>query len=184
MIPRNGGRRAVRTCAAALLIAAATGCGISTTGPVRAGAPASGIPQPGSESSSVRIYFTDAYGVRAVTRTTDRPLDPQHALDLLLKGPTSAERDRGLTTQVPPTIDRLTATTTPGNIDLSIPDQATTGDFSFATISQIVCTAAHAQVPGDRPAAQVHVRIHGINLGPEEPWTVRCGPNDTATSVT
>lgn len=183
MTPHPGGRRALRVCAAALLIAAAAGCGISTTGPVRAGAPASGIPQPGTESSSVRIYFTDPYGVRAVTRPTDGPLDPQHALDLLLKGPTPAERDRGLTTQVPPTIDRLTATTTTGTVDISIPLQAATGDFEFATVSQIVCTAAHAQVPGDRPATQVHIRLHGINLGPEEPWTLRCGSNGTATSV-
>ncbi|MFL0025994.1 GerMN domain-containing protein [Streptomyces sp. NBUL23] len=183
MTPHPGRRRALRTCAAALLIAAAAGCGISTTGPVRAGAPASGIPQPGTETSSVRVYFTDPYGVRAVTRPTDAPLDPQHALDLLLKGPTPTERDRGLTTQVPPAINRLTATTTTGTVDISIPLQAAAGDIEFATVSQIVCTAAHARVPGGRPAAQVHIRIRGIDFGPEEPWTLRCGPNNTATSV-
>ncbi|MEU5974438.1 GerMN domain-containing protein [Streptomyces sp. NPDC047315] len=177
------GRRALRTCAAALLIASATGCGISATGPVRAGAPASGIPQPGTTNSSVRIYFADPYGVRAVTRPTDRPLDPQQALDLLLKGPTAAERERGLTTQVPPTVGRLTATTTTGTVDVSIPLQVATGDLDFTVVSQIVCTAAHAQVPGDRPATQVHIRIHESNLGPEEPWTVRCGPNGTATPI-
>ncbi|MGW1976608.1 GerMN domain-containing protein [Streptomyces sp. NPDC001889] len=177
------GRRALRTCAASLLIAVATGCGISTAGPVRAGAPASGIPQPGTESSSVRIYFADPYGVRAVTRPTERPLNPQQALDLLLKGPTAAERERGLSTQVPPTAGRLTATTTTGTVDISIPLQVATGELDFAAVSQIVCTAAHAQVPGDRPATQVHIRIHESNLGPEEPWTVRCGPNGTATSV-
>ncbi|MFF8960624.1 GerMN domain-containing protein [Streptomyces sp. NPDC014894] len=183
MIHAPRGRRAFRACAAALLVAAAAGCGISATGPVRAGAPASGVPQPGTTDSSVRIYFADPYGVRAVTRPTDRPLDPQQALDLLLKGPTAAERERGLTTQIPSAVGRLTATTTTGTVDISIPLQVATGELDLTVISQIVCTAAHAQVPGDRPATQVHIRIHESSLGPEEPWTVRCAPNGAATSV-
>ncbi|ANW17020.1 GerMN domain-containing protein [Streptomyces clavuligerus] len=176
-------RHALRSCAAALLVAAATGCGISATGPVQAGAPASGIPQPGTENSSVRIYFSSPYGPRAVTRPTDRALDPQQALDLLLKGPTPAERERGLATQVPSMGGRLTATTTTGTVDVSIPLQVAADDLDVTAVSQIVCTAAHAQVPGDRPATQVHIRIHENNIRTENPWTVRCGPNGTATPV-
>ncbi|MFI1019085.1 GerMN domain-containing protein [Streptomyces sp. NPDC020965] len=176
------GRHALRTCATALLIAAATGCGISTTGPVQAGAPATGIPQPGTQTNSVRIYFTDPYGPRAITRPTDQPLDPQHALDLLLKGPTPAERERGLTTQVPPPTGRLTATTTTGTVDISLPFEVAS-DLDVTAVSQIVCTAAHARIPGDRPATQVDIRIHENNIRSAKPWTVRCGPNGNAMPV-
>ncbi|MCW1099656.1 hypothetical protein OJ963_38290 [Streptomyces sp. RS2] len=61
---------------AALLAAGATGCGIGTTGPVRAGAPASGVPRPGDGASTVRLYFAGPYGTRPVTRPTDAPSPP------------------------------------------------------------------------------------------------------------
>ncbi|MEU9332553.1 hypothetical protein AB0D49_05215 [Streptomyces sp. NPDC048290] len=56
-------------------------------------------------------------------------------------------------------------------------------DGDQADIAALV-TAAHAQVPGDRPATQVHIRIHENPIRTENPWTFRCGPNDTATPVT
>ncbi|WP_411099749.1 hypothetical protein [Streptomyces sp. x-45] len=102
-----------------LLAAGATGCGIGTTGPVQAGAPASGVQRPGDGASTVRLYFAGPYGTRPVTRSTGGPLAPQQALDLLLEGPTPAERERGLTTHVEPEVaGRLTATTGDGTVDV------------------------------------------------------------------
>lgn len=164
-----------------LLGATATGCGISGTGPVHAGAPASGIRQPGTEAHYARLYFAGPYGIRATNRPADRPVTPQQALDLLLAGPTSAERDRGLVSQVPDRFGAFRATTEPGAVDVHLP--VSVASLDVTAISQIVCTAAHADVPGGRPATEVDIRIHE-NVAASGVWTVRCGPNDTALPVT
>ncbi|MGW0755978.1 hypothetical protein ACWD1Y_05705 [Streptomyces sp. NPDC002814] len=183
-------RRSPRTAAAALsalsalLIATAPGCGISSTGPVPAGAPASGVQQPGTEARLVRLYFADSHGIRAVSRPVDRPLEPQQALDLLLEGPTSAERQRGLISQVPPIAGRLTATAADGAVDVFVPVGVATGDLDVTAVSQLACTAAHAEVPGDKPPTQIDIRIHENNIRSQNPWTVRCGPNGNAAPVT
>ncbi|MEV7547987.1 hypothetical protein, partial [Streptomyces sp. NPDC089915] len=157
--------------------------GITPTGPATAGAPASGIQPPGTRARTVQLYFAGPYGIRAVDRPTDRPLSPQQALDLLLEGPTPAERDRGLVTQVPPMAGRLTATAADGAVDIHVPRAVSSGDLDVTAVSQLACTAAHSQVPGDRPATRVDIRIHE-NLTPSAtPWTVRCGPNGTVTPV-
>ncbi|MGV9591100.1 hypothetical protein [Streptomyces tendae] len=170
---------------AALLAAGATGCGIGTTGPVRAGAPASGAPRPGDGASTVRLYFAGPYGTRPVTRPTDAPLTPQQALDLLLDGPTTAERERGLTTHVAPEIaGRLTATASDGAVDVVVPVQVSTGGLDVAAVNQLVCTAAHAEVPGGLPADEVDVRIHENGTRSTPSWTLRCGAGGNATPVT
>lgn len=166
----------------ALLVAASAGCGISNTGPVQAGPPASGIQPPGASARSARLYYTSPYGIRAVSRLTDRPLSPLQALELLLKGPTSAEHQRGLTTHVPP-IRRLHATATDGVVDVYLPQPVSIEDLDVAALSQITCTAAHAKVPGDRPPTQVRVRIHETRTNHQNPWTVRCGSNGQAKPV-
>lgn len=61
---------------AVLLAAGTAGCGIGTTGPVQAGAPAFGVQRPGDEAGTVRLYFAGPYGTRPVTRRTDAPLAP------------------------------------------------------------------------------------------------------------
>ncbi|MEU8539585.1 hypothetical protein AB0C52_06210 [Streptomyces sp. NPDC048717] len=168
----------------ALLAVTAAGCGVTSTAPAPAGAPASGIQRPGTTARTVQLYFAGPYGVRAVNRPTDRPLSPQQALDLLLEGPTPAERDRGLTTHVPPMAGRLTATAGRGAVDIYVPSTVSSGDLDVTAIAQLACTAAHAHVPGGRPATQVDIRVHE-NLTPSQaPWTIRCGPNGTVTPVT
>lgn len=167
----------------ALLLAAAAGCGISPDGPVAAGPPASGIPQPGAESPSARLYFAGSHGVRAVTRPADRAPGPQRALDLLLEGPLPAERERGLTSRVPPMSGQLTATATEGAVDVLVPLAVGTGELDVTAISQIACTAAHAEVPGDLPAARVDIRIHENLVRAPSPWTVRCGPGGHVAPV-
>ncbi|MFJ9432933.1 hypothetical protein ACIRQY_25215 [Streptomyces sp. NPDC101490] len=180
-------RRSVRSVrpalAAVLVLLAATGCGIASTGPVPAGSPASGVQRPGTEARTAQIYFAGPYGLRAVARPTDRPLTPQQALDLLLEGPTPAERERGLITQVPPMAGRLTATAARDAVDIYVPGAVSSGELDVTAVSQLACTAAHAHVPGEAPPPQVDIRIHE-NLTPSRtPWVVRCGANGTVTPV-
>ncbi|MEE1941479.1 hypothetical protein V1L54_19050 [Streptomyces sp. TRM 70361] len=178
------GAAAVLGALSALLAATAAGCGIAPGGPVPAGAPASGVQLPGTEARLVRLYFADSHGIRAVSRPVERPLGPQQALDLLLAGPTSAERERGLTSQVPPMAGRLTATAADGAVDISVPVKVATGELDVTAVSQLVCTAAHAEVPGDRPPTRVDVRIREGGVHSRTHWTVRCGPNGNAVPVT
>ncbi|CAL9338973.1 hypothetical protein [Streptomyces sp. enrichment culture] len=169
----------------ALVAAVATGCGIDTTGAVQAGAPASGVQRPGAEATTVRLYFAGPYGTRPVTRRTDGPLAPQQALELLLGGPNEAERERGLKTQVLPVEGgRITATTGDGSVDIVVPFQVSTGELDVTAVSQLVCTAAYADVPGDLPASDVDVRIHEGGQRSNRPWTLRCGAGGNATPVT
>ncbi|MET8685450.1 hypothetical protein ABZV77_14640 [Streptomyces sp. NPDC004732] len=155
-----------------VLLMVATGCGISTTAPEKAGAPASGIQRPGTTADHARLYFVGPYGLRATTRPTDRPLGPQQALDLLLEGPTDAERERGLISEVPPMNGRLTATATADTVDIYLP--VNIKELQVAAVSQLACTAAHSDVSGDEPPTAVDIRFHE-NLGHSPtPWTVRC----------
>ncbi|MFF3488976.1 hypothetical protein ACFYXC_37865 [Streptomyces sp. NPDC002701] len=167
-----------------LLTATAVGCGIGPTGSLDAGAPASGVPRPGTESRSVRLYFAGPYGIQSVPRPTDRPLSPQHALDLLQKGPTPAERQRGLINQVPPMGGQLTASATIDAVDVFVPASVSDGDLDVTAVSQIACTAAYAQVPGTKGPAQIDIRIHENRVRSANPWTVRCGSNNNAVPVT
>jgi hypothetical protein len=175
---------AVGALATSLLVVGAAGCGIGPTGPVQAGAPASGVQRPGTEARTARLYFAGPYGIQSVTRSVDRPPGPQQALDLLLEGPTPAERERGLTTQVPPMEGQLTATVSDGAVDVLVPVQVSTGELDVAAVSQLACTAAHADVPGGRPATRVDIRIHENMTRSRTPWTLRCGAGGNATPVT
>ncbi|URM92740.1 hypothetical protein LUW75_15410 [Streptomyces sp. MRC013] len=170
--------------AAALTALTAAGCGVTPTGPLGAGAPASGVQRPGGEERTVRLYFAGPYGPRAVSRPTDRRLDPQQALDLLLEGPTPAERERGLVSRLSPADGRLTATATDGAVDVLVPGSVGGGDLDVTAITQITCTAAHARVPGGRPPTRVDIRVHEDLTPVRTPWTVRCGPRGTVVPVT
>lgn len=185
MTRRPPSRRALPTAALAVLLGAtAAACGIDTTGPVRAGPPASGIPRPGTRAQSTQLYFAGPYGLHAVFRPTGRRLGPQQALDLLLKGPTDAERQRGLVSQVPAMAGQVTATAATGAVDVFVPVAVATGELDVTAVGQLACTAAHAEVPGGRPATRVDIRIHEDYTRSERPWTVRCGPNGNVSPVT
>lgn len=154
-----------------------TGCGIAPTGYVQAGAPAQGIRQPGTDTYTARIFFLSPLGIHAAARPADGPVGPQEALDLLMKGPTAAEKARGLVSVVPPMPGRLTAVSATGAVSVHLPTPVSR--MEAAAIHQIACTAAHAAIPGGRPATQVDVRMYE----PESqgrPWTVRCSSNGLA----
>ncbi|MBD0742706.1 hypothetical protein [Streptomyces sp. CBMA152] len=162
-----------RTCLTAVLFAAClAGCGISPTGPVPAGAPASGLRQPGSVSYQAQVYFVSPYGVQAVARHATTPVGPQQALDLLLEGPDDAERARGLITEVPPMYGQLVAKAGEGAVDLYLPVPVAKMSGGGLGLTQIICTAANAQVPGGRQPPDVDVRVH--EKGIDTIWTVRC----------
>lgn len=166
-----------------VMLVVATGCGVGTTAPQKAGAPASGIQRPGTRADHARLYFVGPYGLRATTRPTDRPLLPQQALDLLLEGPTDAERERGLISEVPPMNGRLTATAAAaGTVDIYLP--VNVAELQIAAVSQLACTAAHSQVLGDKPPTAVDIRFHE-NLGRSPaPWTVRCDADGNVHPLT
>lgn len=150
----------------------AAGCGIDSTGPVPAGAPASGL-RGESGGESVRLYFVGRGGVQAVSRTASG-LGPQEALDLLERGPDEAERARGLKSEVATGEGRFTARAAEGAVDLSLPRSVAMmqGRMGSLGLAQIVCTVANAEVPGERRATEVDVRVH--EPGSDDPWIVRC----------
>ncbi|MFF4405678.1 hypothetical protein ACFY2W_33415 [Streptomyces sp. NPDC001262] len=154
------------------------GCGIAPTGLVRAGEPATGIQEPGGSYTTARIFFLSPVGIQAVSRHERTPAGPQRAMDLLLAGPTPAERARGLITEVPGTIGPVRATAATGAVDVDLP--VPVSELQPAAVSQIACTAAHSAVPGGRPATEVDVRVHEQG-GP--PWTLRCSDSGNAFPV-
>ncbi|MFF3402994.1 hypothetical protein ACFYW6_31395 [Streptomyces sp. NPDC002659] len=163
-------------CVVILFAALAAGCSVGSTGPVPAGAPASGL-QAGPVSHFARLYFVGSYGIQAVLREVDAPVTPQQALDLLLKGPATAEQARGLITEWPAVHGRPTTQAADGAVDLYLPVSVadmTGGDLG---LSQIICTAANADIPGGKHPPDVDVRVYE----PGEPtaWTVRCNAAGT-----
>ncbi|GGR89638.1 lipoprotein [Streptomyces aureoverticillatus] len=159
-------------CLAVVLGALAAGCGIGSTGPVRAGGPASGLREPGSADHYAQLYFVSPHGIQAVTREVDTRATPQQALDLLLKGPDAAERARGLITEVPTLHGRLIARAADGAVDLRLPVPVANMTGGGLGLSQIICTAANAAATGGKQPPDVDVRVY--EEGYETPWTVRC----------
>ncbi len=158
-------------CVPVLLAALVTGCGVGATGPVPAGAPASGL-QAGTVSHYARLYFVGRYGIQAVPREVDTAVTPQRALDLLLKGPDQAERARGLITEVPRLHGRVIARAAEGAVDLHLPVPVAQMSGGGLGLSQIVCTVANADVPGGKQPPDVDVRVY--EAGYSTAWTVRC----------
>ncbi|MFF0746761.1 hypothetical protein ACFYVL_40895 [Streptomyces sp. NPDC004111] len=133
-------------------------------------------------ADQIRLYFVGPYGLRAASRPTDRPPSPQQALDLLLEGPTRAERDRGLTSEVPPMGGRLSASAQPDTVDVYLP--VTISDLRVAAVSQLACTAAHSDVPGGKAPENVKVRFHENGISTSDPWSARCDPSGNAIPYT
>lgn len=157
---------------AAVLFAAA-GCGIDTTGTIESGQPATGIQKPGKEEYLARIFFSGGSDATSdVTRRTAQPLDPQQALDLLQEGPDKAERDRGLISRLPETTDgKLIATWSEKQIDIEM--SHIVAKLDSVAVSQIACTAAHAEILGGPAPEEVDVYLHEV-IGGGSLFHVRC----------
>ncbi|MFI7098851.1 hypothetical protein ACIBK8_05770 [Streptomyces sp. NPDC050161] len=152
--------------------AALSGCGIAPTDVIDAGVPATGVKAPGRPDADVQLFFYGPAGLRSATRPAKEPVDPQQAIDLLLAGPNHAERQRGLTSVLPKLSDRPTAETGAGKVDIALP--LTPRKLDTASLSQLVCTAANARIPGDKPPGEVIVNLTGSGdrVGP-----MVCGGN-------
>lgn len=169
-------------CLLVVLGVLSAGCGIGSTGPVRAGGPASGLREPGSATPYAQLYFVSPYGIQAVTREVQTSATPQQALDLLLKGPDAAESARGLITEVPPLHGRLIAQAADGAVDLHLPvPVANMTSGGGLGLSQIICTAANAQAADGKQPPDVDVRVY--EEGYATPWTVRCNPAGNVVPV-
>jgi hypothetical protein len=179
---RSWSGRSARACAglAAALAAAPAlaGCGISDTGPVAAGPPASGgLTLDGSEA--LRVYFVTAQGTWPATRPAPPDAGPQHALNVLLDGPNSTERARGLDTALPAGSHEVRARPAAGTVDLYLPWAV--AELDSVAVSQLVCTAAAAPgIPGGRDPVDVVVRVHESGFV-GDPWEVTCDETGTAT---
>ncbi|WP_051831838.1 hypothetical protein [Streptomyces violens] len=178
---RSGARARVRTgaVAAALLVGTLAGCGIEPSDVIDAGEPATGLKSDGQAPADVQLFFLASTGLRSAARSADRPATPQGAVDLLLTGPNAAERQRGLTTALPDLRGRVTVTSREGRLTVTMPDDPEKLDQP--ALSQLVCTAANGQVPGDRPPEEVPVTVRGkdVEVGP-----LVCGGNNAYPYIT
>lgn len=162
--------------AAVLLTAVLTGCGIGTSDPTPVAGPATGIPEPGQTELAARLFFVTAAGdVRAVSRPMRAATGPREAVRLLIEGPNRAERDKGLTSAIPSLDADVVVSTAKGRVDLTLPVDV--ARIPPAAVSQLACTAAHADVPGGLPPANVDVRFReqGGFFGP-----LRCDSSGNA----
>ncbi|GGX46837.1 hypothetical protein [Streptomyces noursei] len=172
-LARRPGRRAALGTLAGVLTATLAGCGIEPTDVIDAGEPATGVRAPGKPPADVQLFFYGPDGLHPAIRPAKEPLDPQDAINLLVQGPNHAERMRGLSSVVPKFPGPLTATSGPGQVAITLPVNAKLVDP--ASLNQLVCTAANARVPGDKPPGQVTVTLvgEGVRVGP-----MVCGGNN------
>lgn len=172
------------TAAVAACLITATSCGIGSTDPIEVGQPAAGIQQPGAAANTIRLFFASPDGIRGVSRHSEHPMGPEKALQILLRGPTKAETRRGLSTHLPPSKRAFAVTVERGTVDVHLPPTIAFGDLDVTAVSQVACTAANADTPGDdTPTTQVEVRLHESDKHPEDAWTIRCDSNGHARPV-
>ncbi|MGP3691492.1 GerMN domain-containing protein [Streptomyces sp. IBSNAI002] len=168
---------------AAALAALLTGCGITPTGPVPSGGPATGVTAR-NEADAVRLYFASPHGIRQASRPATGTATPQRALDLLLEGPTENERARGLANHVPPLPKPPVAVAGTGTVDVYLPVAVATGELDTTALSQIVCTLAHTKTLSDAPPDRVTVKVHETSVRTgnvsDQGWPLRCGPQSLA----
>ncbi|MEV0612088.1 GerMN domain-containing protein [Nonomuraea sp. NPDC050404] len=161
-------------------VVALAGCGVTDTGPVRAGAPARGqVTVPAAEL--LRVYFLAPHGTWPVARPASPGAGPQAALNALLAGPTRPERARGLVTALPGGSRRVQARPSAGAVDLYLP--WVVSELRRLAVNQLVCTAAAAPgIPGGRRPVDVVVRVHESGLA-AGPWLVACDESGTAVPI-
>jgi hypothetical protein len=161
-----------RVVAVLFAAAALAGCGITDTDARPAGQPAQGGLTENS-SRLLRLYFVTPQGTWPVSRPAPAGDRLQQAMDALLKGPTAAERARGLITQLPSATQPVRARTTAGRVELRLPWLVR--DLPHVAVSQLVCTAAAAPGLGDDPVIDV---FEPGMAG--DPWPVRCDESGSA----
>ncbi|WP_030983887.1 GerMN domain-containing protein [Streptomyces sp. NRRL S-1813] len=155
------------------LAGALAGCGIAPTDVIDAGEPATGVRSPGQPEAEVQLFFYGPSGLRSATRRAETPVGPEQAIEVLMKGPNHAERMRGLSSVLPKFPGPLTAATRVGSVVITLPMDVKLLDS--ASLNQLVCTAANARVPGNKPPGEVTVTLvsKSVRVGP-----MVCGGNN------
>ncbi|MFI0740719.1 hypothetical protein ACH4PU_21905 [Streptomyces sp. NPDC021100] len=152
--------RARRASAAVLLLGTLAGCGIEPTEVIEFGQPATGVHQPGAPGWEARLYFAVVTGVIGTPRPADGPVTAEDAVRLMLRGPNEAERTRGLYSDIGVRPEAgVHVTTAPGLVEIALPLDVSR--ISRTARTQLVCTAAHNQVPGGLPWNRVRVTLSG-----------------------
>lgn len=172
MTPAPRPTTALRRTALLLLpaLCALTSCGIPATGVVQAGGPAVGI------VPKTRVYFVRDGRLVPVPRETDAPGDVDSAVELLLLGPSDAERNKRMRTDLPPGVLNLAgvppatgdpsaapqgdsapgrATVTERDGEITVQLTSLNDGLGDLAADQVICTAVAAQRvadPGAEPA--------------------------------
>jgi hypothetical protein len=154
---------------AAVLMLFATGCGVQPSGVITGAAPPSGRVEPVISDAappggrvepprtSVTLYLVSNGKLTPVQRAA-RPRSREGTLALLASGPTTEERARGLTSEVPPGAAPFSVSVEPPD-EMVVTVSGSVDELSDTAIDQIVCTAAE-------PGQQVTVLVGGRSRGP------------------
>ncbi|MFJ8543354.1 hypothetical protein ACIRFH_15315 [Streptomyces sp. NPDC093586] len=167
----------VRRTLPALLTAALalSACDIPATGVVEAGEPATGVLAPPGATpvpketpavpvATVPLYFVSGGSLVAVPRALPGGAELGNTVLMLFKGPDAGERERGLTTELPPTGAAPTIRTDGASVTVELPPAA--AGLNDTAVDQLACTVAGARLRQDPElgSAQVTVEQPGGRL--------------------
>jgi hypothetical protein len=152
-----------------------TGCGIQATDVVEVGDPATVDVAPGYQEGTLLYFVSSSSGNRLmpVVRPVPRPAadsagtargwgSPDKALAMLFDGPTDAEAEAGLRTELPQV--RVVPSLTLGPDGVSVRVDTAVMEFSEAARQQLICTAAQART-ADRGTTVNVIGTDGV-IGP------------------
>ncbi|GAA0365415.1 hypothetical protein [Streptomyces blastmyceticus] len=155
-------RKPHAAAAAALLLTTLAGCGVTTTDAIDAGQPATGAKKKGiTNTHEVRLYFMTPTGIASSGRDAADKVGAEDAIALLLKGTNSAEQARGFYSDLPKLNGEVHVTTGTMRVGIQLPYNVLR--LSLVARSQLVCTAASAEVPRGRAVQDVKVELSGGN---------------------
>ncbi len=164
-------------------------CGVPATGVVEAGGPASGV------VPTIRVYLVADGALVGVPRRTVAPVEVESAVQVLLQGPSEAERVKGITTLLPPSDGSATAAPSPTALSpdnfmrppppdvvkvttrddrVSIELRPVGVDIPDLATAQLICTAVAAQRIADPEAQPKPVTVTGQDGRRVEGAVVRC----------
>ncbi|WP_243794363.1 hypothetical protein [Saccharopolyspora gloriosae] len=131
------GTLGLRVLSAAVALVLLAGCGVRSSGVIVGSSPPSGLAAP---DEATTLYLLSEGRLVPVPRP-GAPLSRAEALALLAQGPTSEERARGLTTEVPPEAAPFSVTLEAAERVRVLPSPHS-GELSATALDQITCTAA------------------------------------------
>ncbi|MFC8261561.1 hypothetical protein ACFUNF_29095 [Streptomyces sp. NPDC057291] len=154
----------------------ATGCGIRSTDVVQVGDPATVEVAPGARAGTVLYFISPSSrgGLLPVVRQVDIPSATSSSgtgddgrsrgkqLAMLFKGPSPAEREAGLRTELPMSSDQVSVTTSQAGVRVRI--ASAVNQLSELARQQLICTAAYER--GGRQGTTVTVFGTDGSIGP------------------